>query len=234
MPAGCRPRWERLPRQCSPESCLLPLCQAPSTRDLKVILEKRQRVRDLDLSRRSHRLEAPRKPFRGACSALYTAAGKVNSVSTAERCAAKTLFPTGVDTLPYKSQLCSALAARVHCERMLSRLSQIGSARRSAAQALARAQEATQCCSFAAGAHKPRRRHREEPAGSAAAPEQRIVPGSPGGGLAERPAGALARAQQEEWTPVRHESGQVYYWNKRTGKCFGISVCRSSPCLGHG
>ncbi len=44
------------------------------------------------------------------------------------------------------------------------------------------------------------------------------MPNSPGGGLAERPAGALASAQQEEWTPVRHESGQVYYWNKRTGK----------------
>ena len=69
-----------------------------------------------------------------------------------------------------------------------------------------------QSCGTAAGAKGFRRAPKRPPASDNAASEVVLKPTSEDG---------LASPQKEQaeptWVPVRHESGKVYYWNKKTG-----------------
>ncbi|KAK9834854.1 hypothetical protein WJX81_003925 [Elliptochloris bilobata] len=52
---------------------------------------------------------------------------------------------------------------------------------------------------------------RSSPAPANAVSDSKPVPAPPVDSLTSAP------REQPEWVPVRHESGQVYYWNKNTG-----------------
>lgn len=71
---------------------------------------------------------------------------------------------------------------------------------------------AGQSCGFAAGTKGFRRAPKRPPASDSAASEVVLNPTSEDG---------LANPQKEQaeptWVPVRHESGKIYYWNRKTG-----------------
>ena len=69
-----------------------------------------------------------------------------------------------------------------------------------------------QSCGFAAGA-KGFRRPPKRPLASDKAASEAVLRPTSGDGLAN-PSGEQA---EPTWVPVRHKSGRIYYWNKRTG-----------------
>ena len=90
---------------------------------------------------------------------------------------------------------------------------------------------ASECCNFAAGANTFHRAPKRLPATDKAA--SKVVVKDI---LEDRLASPPGKQADPTWVPVRHESGKVYYWNKKTGAnraaelaiflCGSRSICR--------